>query len=58
MNTTSVQMSCNDHNKNESKTTKKLLPNNDKSLNDYYNMAPQPGLEPGTHGLTVRRSTN
>ena len=23
-----------------------------------FNMAPQPGLEPGTHGLTVRCSTN
>ena len=22
------------------------------------NLAPQPGLEPGTYGLTVRRSTN
>ncbi len=24
----------------------------------FLNMAPQPGLEPGTHGLTVRCSTD
>ena len=24
----------------------------------FFNMAPQPGLEPGTHGLTVRCSTD
>ncbi len=24
----------------------------------FFNVAPQPGLEPGTNGLTVRCSTN
>ena len=24
----------------------------------FYVLAPRPGLEPGTYGLTVRRSTN
>ncbi len=46
-------------------------PGNDKSLSGYSpvrpvvaslfpvgGMAPRPGLEPGTYGLTVRRSTN
>ena len=27
-------------------------------MKGFLNMAPQPGLEPGTHGLTVRCSTD
>jgi hypothetical protein len=34
----------------------------EKSLTDesirLFNLAPRPGLEPGTYGLTVRRSTD
>ena len=28
------------------------------SCNPLYSLAPRPGLEPGTYGLTVRRSTD
>ena len=28
------------------------------SLQGLSNLAPRPGLEPGTYGLTVRRSTD
>ncbi len=28
------------------------------SLQGFLYLAPQPGLEPGTYGLTVRRSVN
>ena len=39
-------------------THKQKGPQSSYALRPLYSMAPRPGLEPGTCGLTVRRSTN
>ena len=43
---------------NPSQTRKSKKPNFKGWANRMVFLAPRPGLEPGTYGLTVRRSTN